>query len=160
MIKLHPKLRLLIASCLLIFIWGNSPVYGAALRGVAASGGKTGNNGNFTIKGTAGNIASTGTSTATVQSGFWNKKMTESGCDCNPGEADGNGVINVLDIVYLVNFKFKSGPTPIPYALCSGDANCDCIVNILDIVSLVNYKFKGGEDPCGCSGFAGNCGAP
>jgi hypothetical protein len=37
------------------------------------------------------------------------------GCDCEPGEADGVSPTNILDIVYLINYKYKSGPIP-----------CDC----------------------------------
>ncbi|GEM_PF-2915421 len=81
-------------------------------------------------------------------------------CDCVPGEADGNAGINVLDIVYLINFKFKGGPPPVPYQVCSGDANCNCEMNLLDIVFLVNYKFKGGLPPCTCDDWVANCGLP
>ncbi len=81
-------------------------------------------------------------------------------CDCVPGEVNAIDPINVLDIVYMVNYKFKSGPTPQPYTICSGDADCNCIVNILDILLLVNYKFKGGPPPCNCEDWVGGCGAP
>ncbi len=79
-------------------------------------------------------------------------------CDCVPGECNGASPINILDIVYLINFKFKGGPSPAPYALCSGDPNYDCIINILDIVYLVNYKFKGGPAPCDCATWTSHCG--
>ncbi|HHI03468.1 MAG TPA: hypothetical protein ENL22_08100 [candidate division Zixibacteria bacterium] len=78
-------------------------------------------------------------------------------CDCVPGEADGTPPINILDIVWLINYKYKEGPAPTPYELCSGDANCDCLVNILDIVYLINYKYKLGPAPCTCGNFIANC---
>ncbi|MCP4705615.1 MAG: hypothetical protein GY865_13530 [candidate division Zixibacteria bacterium] len=82
-------------------------------------------------------------------------------CDCQPGEADGNTTeINILDIVHLVNYKYKGGVDPIPYALCSGDVNCNCTVDILDIVYLINFKYKGGNAPCTCGSFLINCGIP
>ncbi|MCP4706053.1 MAG: hypothetical protein GY865_15755, partial [candidate division Zixibacteria bacterium] len=82
-------------------------------------------------------------------------------CDCQPGEADGNTTeINILDIVHLVNYKYKGGVDPIPYALCSGDINCNCTVDILDIVYLINFKYKGGPAPCSCFDFLNNCGIP
>ncbi len=81
-------------------------------------------------------------------------------CDCQPGEADGKPLVNILDIVYLINYKYKLGPDPIPYALCSGDTNCDCLMNILDIVYLINYKYKEGPHPCTCGNFIANCGGP
>jgi len=81
-------------------------------------------------------------------------------CDCEPGNANGDGVINILDIVYLINYKYKSGPAPIPYAICSGDANGDCVVNILDIVYLINYKYKSGPAPGTCEAWLSACGPP
>ncbi len=78
-------------------------------------------------------------------------------CDCEPGEADGKPLINILDIVYLINYKYKGGAAPVPYALCSGDANGDCLVNILDVVYLINYKYKSGPAPITCGNFIANC---
>ncbi len=78
-------------------------------------------------------------------------------CDCVPGETDNLPPINILDIVRLINYKYKGGPAPIPYALCSGDATCNCVVDILDIVFLINYKYKNGPEPCTCANFIANC---
>ncbi|GEM_PF-1491831 len=65
------------------------------------------------------------------------------------GDVNANWAVDILDIVYLVNFKFKGGPAPTP--LYSGDIDGNCVINILDIVYLVNYKFKTGPDPLpGC----------
>lgn len=63
------------------------------------------------------------------------------------GDANGDGVINVADIVYLVNFLYRGGDPPVPME--AGDANCDAIVNVADVVYLVNYLYRGG-DPPGC----------
>ncbi len=88
--------------------------------------------------------------------------ITESSfnCDCTPGETDGIAPLNILDVIYLINFKFKGGTAPTPYALCNGDPNCDCVVNILDIVYMIDYKFKGGPAPCDCPGWVTACGLP
>ena len=51
----------------------------------------------------------------------------------------------MLDIVFLINYKYKSGPAPDP--LESADVNHDLDINILDIVYLINYKYKGGPEP-------------
>jgi hypothetical protein len=61
------------------------------------------------------------------------------------GDANGDGVINVGDIVYLVSYLYKGGPAPNP--LWTGDANSDSIVNVGDIVYLVSYLYKGGPPP-------------
>ena len=61
------------------------------------------------------------------------------------GDANYDGVINVADVVYLINFVFKGGPAPIPYA--SGEVNGDAQINLADAVYLINYIFKGGPPP-------------
>lgn len=81
-------------------------------------------------------------------------------CDCRPGEANGNGIYNIQDITYLINYLYKSGPAPTPYPLCSGDANCNCIVNIQDITYLINYLYKSGSAPCTCQQWLIKCGGP
>jgi hypothetical protein len=63
------------------------------------------------------------------------------------GDANGDGVINSADVVYLINYLFKGGPPPEP--LEAGDVNCDGIINSADVVYLINYLFKGGPPPCG-----------
>jgi hypothetical protein len=63
------------------------------------------------------------------------------------GDADGDGEINVGDVVYLINYLFKSGSATDPIA--AGDANCDSVVDAGDVVYLINYLYKGGPLP-GC----------
>lgn len=62
------------------------------------------------------------------------------------GDADGNAVIDIVDVVYLVNYLFKGGPAPIP--INAGDANCNGEATISDAVYLINYLFKSGPPPC------------
>jgi hypothetical protein len=71
-------------------------------------------------------------------------------CDCIPGDADGNEIINLLDVTYIIKYLYKGGPPPTPYPVCSGDPNCDCIVNLLDVTYLISYLYKGGPPPCDC----------
>ena len=63
------------------------------------------------------------------------------------GDANGDGIIDVGDVVYLVSYLYRNGPAPDP--LEAGDANCDAIVNVGDVVYLVSYLYKGGPPP-GC----------
>ena len=67
-----------------------------------------------------------------------------------PGDANGDDQIDILDIVFLINFKYKEGPAPaVPI---KADANNDCSIDILDVVYLINYKYKGGPFPIlGCA---------
>lgn len=72
--------------------------------------------------------------------------MIPPSCTC--GEVNGDDMINILDIVYLINFKYKGGPAP-TFPECS-DVNNDGDLNILDIVYLINFKYKAGPAPnCG-----------
>jgi aminopeptidase YwaD len=66
--------------------------------------------------------------------------------DYVPGDANGDGSINVGDAVWLVNYIFRGGPAPQP--LTAGDANCDQTINIGDAVYIVNYIFRNGPPPC------------
>ncbi len=64
----------------------------------------------------------------------------------NRGDANSDGVINVGDVIYLINYLFKGGPVPNPQL--AGDANCDGTVDVGDVIYLINYLFKGGAPPC------------
>ncbi|MCP4703927.1 MAG: hypothetical protein GY865_04900 [candidate division Zixibacteria bacterium] len=66
-------------------------------------------------------------------------------CDYICGDIDGTPEINILDVVFLINNVYKSGPDPDP--LESADVNHDLIINILDIVYLINNIYKSGPDP-------------
>jgi hypothetical protein len=64
----------------------------------------------------------------------------------NRGDANGDGMIDVSDVVYLLNYLFVQGPPPVP--LAAGDVTCDSVVDASDIVYLLNYLFVGGPAPC------------
>lgn len=66
-------------------------------------------------------------------------------CDWICGDVDNNGEVNILDILYLINYKFKDGPAPEIFESSDTDANGE--FNILDILILINYKFKDGPEP-------------
>jgi hypothetical protein len=61
------------------------------------------------------------------------------------GDANCDGSVNVGDVVYIINFVFKGGPAPIPFA--AGGANGDPEVNIGDAVYLINHIFNNGPPP-------------
>jgi len=66
-----------------------------------------------------------------------------------PGDANGDSLINVGDITFLINYLFKAGPRPcIPEA---ADGNASCVPEVGDITTLINYLFKNGSAPLpGC----------
>jgi hypothetical protein len=61
------------------------------------------------------------------------------------GDANGDGIISPGDVVYLINYLFRSGPAPDP--LDRGDCNCNGEVDPGDIVYLINYLFRFGPPP-------------
>jgi hypothetical protein len=62
------------------------------------------------------------------------------------GDANIDGIVDIGDIVYLINYVFYGGPEPQPNLDCN-DVNSDGIVDIGDIVYLINYVFYGGPAP-------------
>ena len=61
------------------------------------------------------------------------------------GDANGDADIGPGDIVYLLNYLYRSDDPPCPME--SGDANCDGGVGPGDIVYLLNYLYRGGPSP-------------
>jgi parallel beta-helix repeat protein len=83
--------------------------------------------------------------------GYYEIPGEGNGIDYHPdcpwlvGDANGDRIIDVGDVVYLINYLFKGGSIPNP--LLSGDNNCDSVVDVGDVVYLINYLFKGGPAP-------------
>jgi len=65
-----------------------------------------------------------------------------------PGDVNGDGSVNVGDVVALVDYLYRGGPTPDP--LAAADTNCDGQVNVGDVVYLVDYLYRGGPAPTVC----------
>ena len=53
------------------------------------------------------------------------------------GDINVDGIVNILDIIYLVNFILNN-QTPTEIQFSASDLNADGMLNILDIVQLVN----------------------
>jgi hypothetical protein len=75
-------------------------------------------------------------------------------CAC-PGfcDLDGNGTLNPVDVVYIVNYvyKFMDSRVSLPASCFSenGDWNCDREINPVDVVYYVNFVYKSqGAGPC------------
>jgi hypothetical protein len=64
------------------------------------------------------------------------------------GDCNGDGTMNVGDVLYLINYLYKNGPTPLPS--WTGDVNSDRETNLADAVYLINYLFRQGPPPGGC----------
>lgn len=61
------------------------------------------------------------------------------------GDANGDWIIDIADVMYLINYLYKGGPPPNP--LEAGDANCDGFIDSGDVIYLINYLFVGGPIP-------------
>ncbi|MCK4404645.1 MAG: carboxypeptidase regulatory-like domain-containing protein [candidate division Zixibacteria bacterium] len=62
------------------------------------------------------------------------------------GDANGDKIVDLADVVYLINYLYKDGAAPEP--LEAGDANCDEMVDLGDVVYLINYLYRDGPPPC------------
>jgi parallel beta-helix repeat protein len=69
---------------------------------------------------------------------------SEPGINC--GDVNGDEIVEVVDVIYLINYLFKDGPPPLPM-VCAGDANGDGELTVSDVVYLINYLFKSGPPP-------------
>jgi len=63
------------------------------------------------------------------------------------GDATGDALINLLDILFLINHIYgdPSGPPPEPPE--AGDANADGSINLLDILYLIDYLYGNPPGP-------------
>jgi hypothetical protein len=62
------------------------------------------------------------------------------------GDANNDSVVDIGDVIYIINYLYRSGPEPIPWE--AGDVNCDETVDLGDVVYLINYLFRSGPPPC------------
>lgn len=87
-----------------------------------------------------------------IESNEDNNEDTEILVYSNPpyvcGDVDNTTTVNLLDILYMIDYKFKEGPAPLcdPITACA-DSDGNGKINLLDILHLIDYKFKSGEAP-------------
>lgn len=68
----------------------------------------------------------------------------EGGGEDLPGDVDGNAIVDIADLVYLISWAFLGGSPPVD--INRADVNGSCVVDISDIVYMVEYMFLGGTD--------------
>jgi len=64
-----------------------------------------------------------------------------------PGDVNGDGEVDLGDVLYLISYLYKGGPAPQPMA--AGDVNCDGTIDLGDVLYLTSYLYRGGPPP-GC----------
>jgi hypothetical protein len=62
------------------------------------------------------------------------------------GDVNKDGKLSAADVIYLVNFMYKSGPKPKEFT-DQGDINNTGNVNAADLIYLINYLYKSGPAP-------------
>ncbi len=60
------------------------------------------------------------------------------------GDANSDSVIDIFDVIFIINYKYKDGPTPA--SLNQIDVDNSGAIDIFDVVYLINYKYKDGPD--------------
>ncbi len=65
--------------------------------------------------------------------------------DTIPGDLNGSSRTDLVDIIILVNFTFKSIYPG--FLKPAADVNSDCKIDLADIIYLVNYIYKSGQKP-------------
>ncbi|MEW5923995.1 MAG: S8 family serine peptidase [Candidatus Zixiibacteriota bacterium] len=66
--------------------------------------------------------------------------------DLNLGDVNDNDSLNLLDIIYIINMLYKSGPPPEPIEDI-GDIDCSGTINLIDVTVLINYLYRGAAKP-------------
>jgi hypothetical protein len=79
--------------------------------------------------------------------GSFRTNTSAPACTYLPGDANGNGATNGIDVVYMVNFLKGMGPVPPDSCDCppngrvytAADANGNCVFNGIDVTYMVRY---------------------
>ena len=62
-----------------------------------------------------------------------------------PGDANGDSLVNIGDVLFLINYLYQEGAEP---CVCeAADCNNDSAINVGDVIYLINYLFTGGPAP-------------
>ncbi|MBN2226828.1 MAG: thrombospondin type 3 repeat-containing protein [candidate division Zixibacteria bacterium] len=68
-------------------------------------------------------------------------------CEFICGDANTDGAVNLLDILYLIDFLYGSPYGPPPEPIETGDATGDGSVNLLDILYLIDFLYGNPPGP-------------
>ncbi|MBN2226549.1 MAG: right-handed parallel beta-helix repeat-containing protein [candidate division Zixibacteria bacterium] len=76
--------------------------------------------------------------------------VVEEGYHYLNGDANRDDAINLLDILYIIDYLYATpaGPAPDPFG--AADATCDLVVNLLDVLYLIDHLYGDplGPPPC------------
>ncbi len=72
-------------------------------------------------------------------------------CDYICGDVNADGNVNLIDILYLIDYKYGTPPGDPPTPMNAGDVNADGSINLIDILYLIDFKYgtpPGPEPQC------------
>jgi len=126
---------------------------------VCSSGAVKTNSVSLYVKGTIGQPAIQNCNSVSlyIKSGFFQTYSVINGKLCHPGDLNNDNNFSILDVIYLINYKYKDGPAPVPDEICSADTDCNCEINIIDAVLLISYMYKSGLPPCNYTYWRTSC---
>jgi hypothetical protein len=134
-----------------------SPMAGEQINWwVIGGGGGWGSSASFQMNGTIGQTAVGVASSAsyTLNQGYWQDFAGGSSgcCTGNTGNVndDAGGNVDLSDLIYLVNFLFLGGPSPVCQASANTNGDAGCNIDLSDLIYLVNFLFLGGSAPAAC----------
>jgi hypothetical protein len=58
------------------------------------------------------------------------------------GDVYPDGKINLIDILFLIDYKYGSPPGSAPDPYATGDVNSDGNINLIDILYLIDYVYS------------------
>lgn len=81
-------------------------------------------------------------------------KETKQESSVLSGDANCDGVVNVLDVITVTDHFI--GNNPEPFCFENADLNMDGVINILDIIGIVEIIADGADEPDGVTDIDGN----
>lgn len=65
-------------------------------------------------------------------------------CEYICGDANADGLVNLVDILYIIGFLYGNPPGPAPIPREAADVNADTKINLIDIVTLIDNIYYSG----------------
>lgn len=63
-------------------------------------------------------------------------------CDYLCGDANDDQLVNIMDVIFIINYLYKQGPEPDPLTTMDVDGNG--FYNLFDITTFINYLYRNG----------------
>jgi len=66
-------------------------------------------------------------------------------CAYNPGNANGDGIVNIMDVSFLLNYLYKGGLAPYRFEVADIDGSGS--IDVRDISYLIRFIYREGPEP-------------